>query len=87
MSEHLPAYAIGFCVRLKDGTKEMFVDDVQPVLKDYRYRCTWMDAKGVIHFADFRQDELERVPVSLSTGTKPVPAAALIRRPHLPHLP
>src|SRR4051812_11470410 len=88
MSGRLPAYAIGFCLRLKDGTKlEMFVDDVQPVLNDYRYRCTWLDALGVIHFADFREDELERVRTSSSTETRPIPAAVLIRRPHLPHLP
>jgi uncharacterized protein YodC (DUF2158 family) len=83
--KHLPAYAIGFSVRLKDGTNsDMLVDDVMPVLNQYRYRCTWVDAQGVVQFADFREDELERVPTTPSAETKPIPAAAVIRRPHNP---
>jgi uncharacterized protein YodC (DUF2158 family) len=69
---------------LKDGTKpDMLVDDVQPVLNEYRYRCTWVDAQGAIQFADFPEDKLERVPVNHDAKTKIIPAA-VIRRPHNP---
>jgi uncharacterized protein YodC (DUF2158 family) len=63
---------------------DMVVIDVLPVLHEYRYRCIWVDAEGVVQFADFREDELERVPTSPSSETKPIPAAAVIRGPHNP---
>lgn len=59
----------------------MLVDDVILVLNRYRYRCAWLDAFGAVQFADFAGEDLEPAPPDPGADTRPMPAAALFRRP------
>lgn len=56
-----PQFLIADCVREKARGTLMIVDDVVPVLNDFRYRCTRLDESGRPQYADFRGDQLESV--------------------------